>query len=334
MIESARFPALGSTAVVMTCGGSIKVSTDVVMQVVDAFDQACSRFRADSELTALNRARGRTTRVTPLLLDAVSAALRAAQLTGGAVDPALGEALIALGYDRDFDLGLDGRGAEGRPGASGSARRRPALALASVPGWQTIRIDRRAQTVSLRDGVTLDLGATAKALAADRAATAAHQAAGGGVLVSLGGDIATAGPAPEAGWRVRVTDDHRSGVEAPGQWITIRGGGLATSSTAVRRWRAAGGEDVHHLLDPGDRRPAGSGWRTASVAAASCLDANTATTAAIVRGEPAVAWLQGLALPARLVTDGGAVVHLAGWPVDGDDLPVRRPVALGLPVPA
>jgi thiamine biosynthesis lipoprotein len=140
------------------------------------------------------------------------------------------------------------------------------------------------------------------------------------VLVGLGGDIALAGPAPEGGWRVRVTDDHRGGVDAPGQWIRLRSGGLATSSTTVRRWRA-GDELVHHLLNPATGRPVTDTWRTASVAAGSCLDANIASTAAIVRGERATRWLESLGLPSRLVTPSGATVHLAGWPADGDDLP-------------
>jgi FAD:protein FMN transferase len=300
--------------VVVVCDGDrLPDAVDAVGVTVDAFDLACSRFREDSELSALNRAGGRAVRVSRLLLEAVAAGVRAAELTDGDVDPTLGEALIALGYDRDFEFGLD------RQTASGPAPPKRALAFTSVAGWRTIRIDLDAGTVALGRGVSLDLGATAKALAADHAAAAAADAAGGGVLVSLGGDIATAGPAPPEGWRVRVTDDHRAGVDAAGQWITIRSGGLATSSTTVRRWRS-GGATVHHLLDPSSRLPVSGGWRTVSVTAATCLDANIAGTAAVVRGERAPAWLQSLALPSRLVSDGGLVRHVAGWPSDGDDL--------------
>jgi thiamine biosynthesis lipoprotein len=246
----------------------------------------------------------------------VDAALRAATLTGGDIDPTVGEALIALGYDRDFaSIAAE----VGGQGASKSAAT-PSPRVAKVPGWRAIRVDRAASTIMLPRGVSLDLGATAKALAADRAAVRASRHAGCGVLVGLGGDIALAGSAPRDGWRVRVTDDHRAGVEAPGQWITLRSGGLATSSTATRRWRV-GDEIIHHLLDPATGRPVRSGWRTASVAAGSCLDANIASTAAIIRGPRAVPWLVSLKLPARLITTRGTSVHLAGWPADGDDLP-------------
>lgn len=289
-----------------------------VQRTVAEIDLACSRFREDSELTALNRAEGRTTRVSALLLEAVAAALRAAVITDGDVDPTLGRALIALGYDRDFAAGLADRTEHARVcGPEASAR----LTVGSVPGWRTIRLDHGAGTIGLGRGVSLDLGATAKALAADRAAAAASRAiGGGGVLVGLGGDIATAGPAPGDGWWVRVTDDHRAGVHAPGQWVTIGTAGLATSSTAVRRWRC-GGESVHHLLDPASKRPVTGGWRTVSVTAASCLDANIASTAAIVRGQRAPAWLESLGLPSRLVEGTGKALYVAGWPTTGDDLP-------------
>ena len=302
-----KFPALGSTALVAVSSESgLGAAREAVERVVADFDLACSRFRDDSELTALNREAGSAVPVGPLMLGAVQAALRAAKLTDGDVDPTVGQALITLGYDRDFD----------------SVRDQPQrVRFAAVPGWRTIKVDQESATVRVPRGVTLDLGATAKALAADRAATEAHLGAGCGVLVGLGGDFAIAGPAPAPGWRIRVTDDHRAALDAPGQWITLRSGGLATSSTTTRRWRA-GAEGVHHVLDPATGGPAAVVWRTASVTAASCLDANIAATAAIVRGEEAVGWLDSLGLPSRLVRADGAVLHLAGWPGEGDDLAV------------
>jgi thiamine biosynthesis lipoprotein len=181
-----------------------------------------------------------------------------------------------------------------------------------------VKLDEEAQTVQLPSGVTLDLGATAKALAADRAAAEAADICGCEILVSLGGDIGTAG-APPGGWQVRVTDDHRRGESAPGQWIALRGGGLATSSVATRSWQMSWGP-AHHLIDPATGRPAGGPWRTVTVAAASCVDANCASTAAIVRGERSQQWLSSLGLPSRLVGHDGRVRHVAGWPTAGEGL--------------
>jgi FAD:protein FMN transferase len=311
--ERATLEAFGTTALVaVTDAGALAAARDVVERIVAEFDHACSRFREDSELSAVNAAAGAAVRVGPVLLEAVSVALRAARLTDGDVDPTVGQALISLGYDRDFaalPVGVGGGVAVPGP--------RP---LASVPGWRTVNLDLERSTIRVGGGVSLDLGATAKALAADRAAAEASAAAGCGVLVSFGGDLAIAGPAPADGWRIRVTDDHRSGFDAPGQWISLSTGGLATSSTAVRRW-LSGTRTAHHLIDPLTGLSADSVWRTASVSAGSCVDANIASTATIIRGEKAAPWLEALALPSRLVRTDGTVLHIAGWPSDGDDLP-------------
>jgi thiamine biosynthesis lipoprotein len=133
-------------------------------------------------------------------------------------------------------------------------------------------------------------------------------------LVSLGGDIATAGAAPGDGWRIYVTDDHRSAPGSSGQTISIRSGGLATSSTAVRRWSHEG-QTRHHIIDPATGAPVARTWRTASVAARTCLDANIASTAALIRAGSTPAWLEQLGLPTRLVSNEGAVRLVSGWPV-------------------
>ena len=188
---------------------------------------------------------------------------------------------------------------------------------AAVPamGPSAIHLDLDEHTVSLDPPCRLDLGASAKAWAADRAAAAAQRAGGCGVLVSLGGDIATSGPAPEDGWRIRVTDDHRSDCSATGQTVSIHSGGLATSSTAVRRWSHAG-QTMHHIIDPSTGAPVRDTWRTVSVAAASCTDANIAATAALVRAQAGAAWLARQGLPARLVDPQGAIVAVGGWPCE------------------
>jgi thiamine biosynthesis lipoprotein len=184
-------------------------------------------------------------------------------------------------------------------------------------GWRTVRLEATRAEVSVPSGVLLDLGATAKALAADRAATAIAAATSSGVLVNLGGDISVAGLAPEGGWLVGVADDARFDTTTDSvrirQSVLISGGGLATSSVLGRSWQR-GGVTVHHIIAPGTGLPASSCWRTVTVAAKTCVDANIASTAAIVRGERAAGWLEQLRLPARLVRQDGSVVTVAGWP--------------------
>ncbi|MGH7733651.1 MAG: FAD:protein FMN transferase, partial [Gemmatimonadales bacterium] len=248
-----------------------------------------------------------TVEVSPLLAEAIAVALRAARMTDGDVDPTVADAMSALGYDRDFSL---------LPAVGPPVR----LAVRAVPGWRQVRLDEQARLLTLPRGVHLDLGATAKAWAADRAASRLAGTLGCGVLVGLGGDISVAGPAPEGGWRVRVQDitgRPEDPPEGPAAVVAIRVGGLATSSTTARRWRR-GGDVLHHILDPRTGLPAEPVWRTVSVAADSCADANAASTAAVIRGRRALGWLAQLALPARLVDATGVVFTVAGWPAESE----------------
>jgi thiamine biosynthesis lipoprotein ApbE len=288
-----------------------------------ALDLACSRFRPDSELVAVgNVARGAagevTVAVSPLLAEAIAVSLRAAQLTDGDVDPTVGGALADLGYDRDFaeltppiTTGQASATGEGGPPGAG-------VGVRVIPGWRSVRVNVADGRLTVPAGTELDLGATVKGWAADRAAARIAAQTGGGVLVSLGGDTAVAGEPPDGGWRIRVQDRTALPGDPPGglsQVVTISGGGLATSSTAARRWRH-GGDVLHHILDPRTARPAAPVWRTVSVAAATCADANTAATAAVIRGRQALGWLSSLRLPARLVELDGTVHTLSSWPSD------------------
>jgi FAD:protein FMN transferase len=288
----AAWPALGMTVVVeVTDAAALGDARRIVEEELAAADAAYSPVRADTELASVLAAGGAPVRVGPLLLEALAVALRAARLTGGLVDPTAG-AGVALSKAPE-DGAADGRGA-------------PRVLARPERGWAQVRCDRATATVRVPRGLRIDLGATGKALIADRAArrVAAH---GTGVLVGVGGDLATAGPVPREGWLVRVADDHRA--TAGGELVRLPGGALATSSLTVRR-----GPGGAHIVDPRAGRPARGPWRTASVAAATCADANAASTAAIVLGAGASEWLERAGLPARLVGHDGATQRVAGWP--------------------
>ena len=303
---SASWQALGTgVQVTVTDGSQLAVAREMLAADLTAVDLACSRFRPDSEIVALDRVGAEPAEVSPLLAEAIAVALRAARLTDGDVNPTVGAAMNAVGYDRDFAL---------------VPREGPAVKLTvrTIPGWRQVEFDEQARLLRLPPGVRLDLGATAKAWAADRAAARITASTGCGVLVSLGGDVAVSGQPPGGGWRIRVQDisgrpeDPPTG---PSAVVAIRAGGLATSSTAARRWRR-GGDVLHHILDPRTGLPAAPVWRTVSVAAATCTDANIASTAAIIRGRAAPAWLTELGLPARLVDGAGRVHTVGGWPAE------------------
>jgi len=309
-LATARWEALGTSVVLrLTDSAALAPARAAVERELAAIDLACSRFRADSELSRLNAHAGRWMTASPLLAQALAQALRAAELTDGDVDPTVGRALELAGYDRDWHLLAP-------PGEQSAGQ--PVLTARVRSGWRSIALDRESLAVRVPAGIRLDLGATAKAWAADRAAAAAASISDCGVLVSLGGDIATCGSPPTGGWRIRVTDDHRSDCSAPGQTVSIRSGGLASSSTAVRRWSHEG-HTMHHIIDPDTGAPVRATWRTVSVAAASCTDANIATTAALVRARSAPSWLARLGLPARLLDWDGNVTSVGDWPAETPD---------------
>ncbi|SEE58710.1 thiamine biosynthesis lipoprotein [Streptomyces sp. 3213] len=302
---AADWRALGTTVRLVVTDPALLDSCNLLLaRHLAEVDAACSRFRPDSELAALDASSGRPVTVSPLLAEALAVALRAAEATDGAVDPTVGSAMNAIGYDRDFTLVRE----DDRP---------VRLTVKRAPGWRLIDLDRTTGTVTVPAGVRLDLGATAKAWAADKAAAMLAEVAGCGVLVSLGGDTAVAGEPPAGGWNIRVQDVTGSVDETPadGTYATIglRSGGLATSGTAARNWRR-GGHELHHIVDPRTGLPVRSPWRTVSVAAATSADANAASTAAMVKGAGAERRLTRLGLPARLVAQDGTVVTTPGWP--------------------
>jgi thiamine biosynthesis lipoprotein len=309
-VAAAERPALGTTArVVVWPPGNLGAACAATDAVLGALEAQASRFRADSELSRVHRAGGGLFLLSDGLAEAVGVALTAARWTGGLADPTIGGAVIGLGYDRDFAAIDPGHGP-------------PPAPAAPAPGWHRVRLD--GPLLRLPPGIRLDLGATAKGLGADRAVRAVMTTAGqvGGVLVSLGGDIAVGGIMPRGGWPVTVAEQPSGG---PGlQLVRLADGAVATSSVACRRWRR-GGRELHHIVDPRTGLPAGGPWRTVSVAAETCADANAAATAAIVAGKRAEGWLAATGLPARLVGHDGQVRRLGGWPdADGRPLPVIR----------
>jgi FAD:protein FMN transferase len=295
------FRAIGTTAnVVVQDAADADVAELTLADELSAIDLACSRFRADSELHALHAEAGRSVAVSKLLFDALSVALDAADRTGGAVDPTVGNAIAALGYDADLAE------VQSRPPA-------PPRALGPVAGYAHVQLNPRDRTVRIPRGVRLDLGSSAKALAADRAAARIVDRIGAGALVSLGGDVAVAGPPPVGGWAVGIARESSTPAEQVDQVVAIRHGGLASSATSVRAWRS-GDRDVHHIVDPRTGDCVEPYWALVSATGASCVEANLVTTAAIVWGASALDELARFEQSVRLVRVDGKVFTVNGWP--------------------
>lgn len=263
--------------------------------LMNRVELAISRFRPDSELSRVNAAAGRTHTITPTFARLVDVALAEKDFSGGLVDPTLGSDLLRVGYDRDIAELARLAGSISMPETDPARRARSQVTLVG-------------DQLTVTEGVALDLGATGKAHTADWAAREIAHRFGCDVLVEIGGDLALGGNPRD--WQIAVSE--RAGIQA--QQITLRFGGLATSTTTIRAWRR-GEKRMHHLIDPRTGEPAEGPWRTASVAAATATRANTLTTAAIVSGADAVQLLRANGAAARLVAQDGTTFRVGDWPV-------------------
>ena len=262
----------------IVAGGALPVDAQAIERLFAERDGTFSRFRPESELSRVNASTAEVVAVSPAFAEMVAIALRAAASTGGLVDPTLGEAIEAAGYDRDF----------GRLGPSASPPR-PA-----VPGrWRAVRASECA--LSRPIGVRLDLNGVVKSKTVDDAL----ELISGDGFVSAGGDIAARGALE---------------VALPGgDAVRLVTGGLATSGSAKRRWRR-GGAWHHHLIDPGTGAPARSPWLEVTASAATCLQADVAAKAAFLLGHAGLAFLDERGLAGRFLGQFGEIVCTRRWP--------------------
>lgn len=294
----AVFPALGSEVVVgVTDAALLEPAVDRVKLRLAEVDRALSRFRDDSELAAIDRAPERPHLVSPLFLEALELACRAAASTDGWFDPTVRDALEAAGYDRGID----------QIETAGPGPARPALPAGQ---WRLIFFDHANRIVALPRGVRLDFGGIGKGFAVDYALRDFGETSAG-VLISAGGDIGVAGPAPEGGWLCEVAQTREGEAET---CVLLRSGALASSGLGRRQWQRDG-ERLHHLIDPRSGRPGASPWRLVTVAAPSCAAAEVAAKVAWLRGAAGLDWIDRLHLSARFAAVDGTVQVTGAWPV-------------------
>ena len=295
------FRAFGTTATIaVTDPAALDDAASTMRATLQTIDETCSRFRDDAEIVNLYIGAGRPVPVSDLLFEIIGTAADVALLTDGAVDPTVGRCIEELGYDRDF-AEVDAMSTE--------QRHQPCPA----PGWWTVALDPKERTVAVPTGVHIDVGSTGKAFAADRVTTQLANETGCGVLVSLGGDIRTAGPPPPGGWAIGIAIESATPAHEVDLVVTIDGGALASSAPGVRRWFQSGRER-HHIVDPVTGVPVPIHWSLVSATAPTCVEANALTTAAIVWGADAVRRLAGFGHPVRLVRCDGEVITINGWP--------------------
>lgn len=288
-VRRASFRSMGTDVTVIAHGdaGPFGRAVAVVRAVFEREDRRFSRFRADSELSHVNARSGRWTEVSAPFADVVRLALAGWFHSRGRFDPTVLDAVIAAGYDRDFDEVL----------AGGRGALRPPM-----PCGRAAEVSVTEGRLRLPEGVGLDLGGIAKGWTAD---LAAETVVGGGlewVLVNAGGDLRLAGSPPEG---VDVGLEDPEVADAIGGRLILTEGALATSSVTRRAW----GEGLHHVIDPATARPANGAVIQATAWAPTCAQAEIHATQALLQGPPfleraaAILWLADGRILTNLVSE-------------------------------
>jgi thiamine biosynthesis lipoprotein len=261
------FPAMGTRVRLLgTPGAPLRAAQDLV----EDLEARLTRFDPSSELCRLNADPRETVPASPALRDAVRAAVNGAHVTGGLADPTLLGALVRAGYARSL---------VGRPRAD----LRDALAAAPEPrpaaphpdaAWRAVYVDDVAGTIARPPGTELDLGGSAKGLAADLAIELL--APYGPCAADLGGDL-------------RVHGDHEVLVldpltQEPVDRVALHDDAVATSGIDRRIWWGPGGVPAHHLLDPSTGLPAWTGVLAATAKAPTAALAEALAKAAVLAG--------------------------------------------------
>jgi FAD:protein FMN transferase len=265
---------------------------------ITRFDDACNRFRPDSEISRLNAGHAQNHPMSETFERALWGAIHASHASQGLCDPTVLPSLLSLGYDCDYDELVS------RPQSHERQAVKPL-------GPSAISINQDEHTVCLAPNCQLDLGASAKALVAD--CVADDIAATGGVVVEIGGDVAVRGVGADGPWAIGVSDSLI--VEPTQPRVCTDRGGIATSSTTTRTWRV-GNRLANHIIDPRTGSFAHGPYTTATVSAESCLTANAFSTAALLWGDDAGYHISQAGWSARLVRRDGNVEFYGGWPLD------------------
>lgn len=246
---------------------------DEAFGTIAGLEQLWSRFRPDSELSAINRSAGEWLAVDPDTFALLDLSISAWRFTEGLVDPSLLDALLAAGYDRTFD----------ELASAPASRRSPSSDPARRIGPDAIELDRSTGRVRVPAPLQLDLGGFGKGRTADLLISELRRGGAIGACVDMGGDIRTFGRrASDGPWVVGVDDPFHPGTDLA--VLLLDDGAVATSSIARRRW-SDGETAAHHLIDPRTGEPAATDLVSVTVVAADAFWAEVFAKSALIAGE-------------------------------------------------
>jgi FAD:protein FMN transferase len=296
------FPGMGSLCEIAALGGDHDRLVSLAQKRVEDLEQKWSRFRSDSELSALNIrslasvAGIETVKVSADTLLLFDRSLYAWRTTKGRFDPTVLGSVVAAGYDRSFEK-LE------------TTSMRTNQSRTAAPGCKNITIDIAQQQVSIPAGVGFDAGGIGKGLAADLVVEALLEAGARGVCASIGGDVRVSGEVPDAGWRVGIANPFNDGDLI--SVLALADHGVATSSRLMRRWNV-GGEDRNHLIDPETGQSA-NGYVSASIITGEAWWSEALAKVAMLDGKPALRTLPFLGGAGLFIDADQSVVTCGGY---------------------
>jgi FAD:protein FMN transferase len=298
-VHAGSWPAMGCTVDVAIVGGSADLLS-LARTSIDHLERRWSRFEPESDISRLNHAAGSTVHIDPATVVLLQAMLDGWRATSGAFDPTLLVPLVGLGYAASWN---------------------DPTKITSLPNGALLRGDLNRLTMdsqrclaTVPAGMCLDPGGIGKGLAADLVVEMLLAAGASGASVSIGGDVAVRGAAPQVGgWLVGVADPMNLDLE--NAQLTMIEGGVATSGTLRRCWSGDDGSPVHHLLDPATGKPAHDGREIVAVTviAGTAAWAEVWTKAVMVRGAAALAVLDEHGLGAQLTYADRSTVSNRSW---------------------
>lgn len=301
MVESARsFRALGSDCSLRVWAEDAASGARMIDHAIDllvGLDRKWSRFRADSELSELNRGAGKPVAVSSETCTLMSLAIEAWRSTDGLFDPTILGSLVGAGYDRTFD----------EITAAESTGRLDQDSFRPSPGLDGVVVDEKNLMVTLPEAVSLDLGGIGKGHAADLVLEQLLSNGAAGACIDLGGDVRVGGSEPEGGgWIIAVDDPFHPGEDLA--LISLSSGAVTTSSRLRRQWMTTDGP-AHHLVDPSTGRPSRNGLAAVTVVAANAAWGEVHAKAALIAGPfNGVFLLAQAGLSGLLVQDDGSVL--------------------------
>jgi thiamine biosynthesis lipoprotein len=318
LIARRSFRAMNTTIEVTLADWHATPLFDRAASIFSEAEERFSRFRPDSELSKINARSGALTQISPDMLGLLIRARELHEASGGIFEPAVLPALEAAGYNRSFEeIKASDEGATFAPQPRHS--------------FSSLCIEAAASTMQMPRGMRIDLGGIAKGYTVDVIAQQLH--ATGAALINAGGDVRAIGAgATGGGWLIYVSDPHDESTVL--DEVTLRDQAIATSTTAVRRWRR-GERPMHHLIDPRTRLPAETGVVSVTVVAGTATEADVFAKTALLLGlAEGRRFLERRDTPGLFVLPDGVVVATDGWPghvkgeptcSDESHLPLRSP---------